>query len=81
MFKIQNLSNLAVMESGNRRGRGAAVEQTKERRRGEKRRWNRGDLRWSCGGEIGYGSGPEERLAAAVARRRDWRRCEFAAML
>ena len=68
------------MESGNRRRRGAAMEQTKERHRGEERRWNRGELRRSREGEIGCGGGVEERLAAAVARRRDWRRCDFAAL-
>ena len=45
-----------------------------ERHRGEERRWNRGELRRSPGGEIGCGGGAEERLASAVARRRDWRR-------
>ena len=56
------------------------MEQTEERCRGEEWRWNRGELRRSRGGEIGCGGGAEERLAA-VARRRDWRRCDFAAML
>ena len=52
MFKIQKLSNLAVMEIGNRRMRGA------EERSG-------GGTEESCDGRA------EERLAAAVAQRRD----------
>ena len=55
MFKIQKLSNLAVMESGNRRRRGAEEG-------------SGGDT------EESYGGGAEERLAEAVARRRDWLR-------
>ena len=52
---------------------------------GEAHRWNRrrrgieersdGGTKESCGGHA------KERLAAAVAQRRDWRRCDFAAML
>ena len=53
---------------------GGEAQQWNIQRRGAEER-SGGGTEESCGGRV------EERLAAAVARRRDWRRCDFAVML